>query len=252
MFSYIKDINSASEPLKTKAVDSRLGDKSKDDRSYRSRAKRLRDLEYNGHPEPELKSYSDSGQQFYAEKEGFDRREGSNRFSVDALIFFLEDLLSEYLRRNAYGRVSSDQAKNFAKNSMVKPKRNDSFEASPWLKVKHSNVNEASYSPALRVAGEDSGNRFSMRHAAFAYARQAAGVSHEMGSSPRVNKFYRQSDDISSQGFVAMRNDAGDIYDLIGVLYDLKRDGVTHLDVVDNAPMFEAVFSAVRAQLPQE
>lgn len=199
MFSFVQNIVSALEPLKIGAIDSRF-EKNNDQVQV--------DQDASG---------ENSQDQSFNEESLSSLEEGhSNSFSVNSLIYFLEDFLESSLSSNI--DVFSPKNQHHG---------NDISTIKPWLKPAHNNnINR-------QRSTSDNTN---------AYAKQAAYAYADRASS--TNRIKRDQDrDKATQ--TNKQDNLHNIYNLIRDLRVLKRSGVTHLNVLDNATFLDGVNSAI-------
>ncbi len=113
MYSNIQSISSKPKPLETEAADARLRDKAK-----------------NADEEATLHDRDDQRKEVFEDSDN-----DTNVFSINALIYFLEDFLE--------ARLSSklNEADEKGVSSIA-----------PWIKTEHSNVNEKPYVQPNRAA----------------------------------------------------------------------------------------------------
>lgn len=208
MFSYVQNIGSASESLKAKAVDSRLGDKNKHSQKNQNNEK-SGPLIYEGDVSLE-------------NLENLENREDTNHFSIDSLIYFLEDFLELHL--NTFpaedGRFHEPYISSLP----------------PWLRSKHSNLNVSRPLAEDVLETKASQNKVAARYAVHAYTHRSlsANVRPAPLDRHKTIKAEEQNENVTI------------VYDLIDDLRILKLAGVTHLNVGDSMTFLEGIDAAIK------
>jgi hypothetical protein len=234
MFSDIQNIGSASEPLKTEAVDSRLSNKNKDGENHNNKRSKNEDSVKKTLGEDINKN------DITARVNNADD-ESVNRFSLDSLIFFLEDFLEEHMTQPT--AINNETPDN-------EPK--DISTTAPWLRSKHvnSNARKKLAPPLSSLTSKDQRNVVPPRYAAHAYAHRALSNSISQPTLQRVKKYgaYDQKTNAlpSKPHKETSSENIKDIYGLIGDLREMKERGATHLEVRDNSALLEGISAAVR------
>jgi len=230
MFSDIQNIHSASEPLKTEAVDSRLGNRKRDDENQRSK------LSNDENVEEDKVSLNEEGEPTTE----INKKESVNRFSLDSLIYFLEDFLEEHL-------VLQTTQSNEAPDNLGLESKDSIKEIStvaPWLRSRHVNSNSKN-NPASGLSSQKR-NMVPPRYAAHAYAHRALSNNISRHTQQKVKQHGAYEQKNAPLPHNSLSNDVGDIYDLISDLRVMKERGTTHLDVKDNAALLEGISAAIR------
>jgi|GEM_PF-2714165 len=255
MFSDIQNIHSASEPLKTEAVDSRLGNKNNSNKDQnKSRAKSDGDDENKQTSTDEANSNALNNPDTTVNNKD---DESINRFSVDSLIFFLEDFLEDHMILLAMQKSKMQDDPHIQPTKVVSTQKQvqDISTSAPWLRSKHVNSNPStnpSSSPSLSSLqnSEKPRNVVTPRYAAHAYAHRALS-NNVSPPAHRKNKrhgaFEKIADSIPSTVHSEnSKEEISDIYNLIQDLRVMKELGTTHLDVKDNAALLEGIGAAIR------
>ncbi|MCK5374520.1 MAG: hypothetical protein KAJ40_04490 [Alphaproteobacteria bacterium] len=216
MFSYIQNINSASEPRKAEAVDSRLSNKNKNNR-YNQKNQR-----------DEEKNHTDTNCDT--------RKQGHfNRFSIKALIYFLEDVLEKQL--------SSIPEEEFSV-------------CATWSRTKHDNSNipaHRSFSvfPSRPAKPQ---NKIAPNYAAHIYAHQAEANSiRATGTNQPIHKQIEKEQELSTDLPEEenlyndhIKQELSELYTLICNLRTFKKTGITHLDIMHGVSITEGVRLALK------
>ena len=246
MFSDIQNISSASELLKTEAVDSRLNNRKNKGGEYQDNN---RDDNNASAGEPEETT-----------QKGFEARvntgndagndESANRFSVDSLIFFLEDFLEERIMREPTKSVQEqkdDESEEDARQKNIQ----DVSTLEPWLRSKPRNSNIPAL-PSSPPSLPSSQNREELR-SLIAPRFVAQAYAHRVmlnNISRRTRQKVRQHSITNTLPPATESEKPGEkmraIYNLIRDLRALKEQGITHLDVKDDAALFEGIGAAIR------
>ena len=238
MFSDIQNIRSASEPLKAEAVDSRLSNKKEGEGEFRGKS--------NKNSPAKEEDAMPTGPEFRAD---LVNSQSVNRFSVDSLIFFLEDFLEE--------RITGETSGYFG--GVIDPEEpqenaQDVSTIAPWLRSKPNNLNVPAHlvHPVFSSSSkkpEESRNVVAPRYAAHAYAHRAMLNDVSQQTRLKVREHVAKSGLSSDTQGNKMEEGIRDIYNLIRDLRDLKQRGITHLDVKDDAALFEGISTAIRTDV---
>ncbi len=234
MFFDLRNISSVSEPLKTGAVDTRLNDKKDEDSQNNKRSENESVEETNSSA---LSSESNT------------TKESVNRFSLDSLIYFLEDFLEEnMILPTAQKSDGQDDLK-----SGPKEKTYNVSTMAPWLRSKHINSNSISPPSFSSMDPKERRNAVPPRYAAHAYAHRALSNSADPSTQRKMKQHGAYEGQIGSFPNAHERNqgtEINDIYNLIRNLRTMKKHGSTYLDVRDNAALLEGISAAIHKNAP--
>lgn len=230
MFSDIKNIGSASDPLKAEAVDSRLDNQrnSQDENSGNKHKKSVS----SDVPDEVVSNSQDN----FEGRIDAENMVSVNRFSLDSLIFFLEDYLEECIT----GKITERD------NDLSEENSQNISTLAPWLRSKPGNSNVSVRSSSLfQGKPNEPRNMVAPRYAAHAYAHRAMLNNVSQPTRRRVKQHVVTNVFSSADQNEKTDKKIRDIYNLIRDLRDLKERGVMHLDVKDDAALLEGIGSAM-------
>ncbi len=240
MFSDIQNIGSALEPLKAEAVDSRLNKKNQEHgEGKKSRGK----SDDNAHSN-QVPAHDASGTDSAEKSPVTEAKEdvNVNRFSVDSLIFYLEDFLEEHIVSQT---PNKSDAADFSDVTQEDSTPHTSIMA-PWLRSKHTNSNQRKMISSAVEGSEDPRNVVVPRYAAHAYAHRALSNEISAGARNKVRRHITYDPKTGTSSSSEHDPKIGDIYNLISDLRTMKANGATHLDVKDDAALVEGIGAAIR------